>query len=72
MTNLVCRICKGNHLTIKCGKKKENKVCLNNKLNKSVICNKIKPKKNFRTYTVKIENLPDDITIDELYKLTNE
>lgn len=88
MSQLVCKKCGGNHLTIKCGKKKkqnDSKSKIDNKSkdgykskidNKSKI-NKFKTNTKYKEYkgkrsekfTIKISNLPSDITIQELNEL---
>jgi hypothetical protein len=60
---LQCRKCGGPHITIKCGKIEEPK--------KQVI--EQKQKSNYRknkVYTIKINNLPEDMSENEMQELT--
>ena len=66
MSSLICRKCKGNHLTIKCGK-----IDKTNNYNKKY--NSYNKKTKFKNkYTIKIENLPNDITVSELNYLVKD
>ena len=67
MSLIVCKKCSGPHLTIKCGKEPKPKE------------KEIEIKKTPRVYldkkkcvTVRISNLPNDITIEEIEDLMNE
>ena len=53
---IVCKKCSGNHLTLKCGKEIKTKPILKE--------NTIPDKR--KTVTVRLSNLPDDITVGEL------
>ena len=70
MPVLVCKKCNGNHLTIKCGKEK--------KVISEIVQIKHSPKLrqkefiNKKLTCVKISNIPDDLTIDELNELMIE
>jgi RNA recognition motif-containing protein len=65
MAKLKCKKCNGNHLTIKCGKKK-----ISPRLNKKFSVNKFSANKKLTC--VKISNIPNDLTIYELKDLTQE
>lgn len=80
MTSLIqCRKCGGPHVTLKCGKEKQN---LNELLNTKFPQNVNKPE--IKTYqkpvfidkkkivTVCIANLPEDMTVEELTELVSE
>ena len=66
MSSLIkCRKCNGPHVTIKCGKEKvEIKESPNYKTSSYIDKRKI--------VTVRISNLPEDITVNELTDLVNE
>jgi RNA recognition motif-containing protein len=61
MSLLQCKKCNGPHLTIKCGKEPIKEIVISTKPH--VYFNKTKQT------TVKISNLPDDITVNELDEL---
>ena len=70
MSSLIkCRKCNGPHVTIKCGKEKIEKV-------EKPISNYEYSKKTYidkrKIVTVRISNLPEDITVDELTELVSE
>ena len=74
-----CRKCGGDHLTIKCGK--ENKTVINQLDNNKDITKWHAPKKTYNNtnkqtyhtiYRIKISELPNDITFDEMTDLMNE
>jgi len=73
---LVCRKCGGSHLTIKCGRLQNDKQNVSNQLpSKQIFENK---KYNFHTdikknkiYGIKISNLPNNMTNEELMELTS-
>ena len=78
MASLIkCRKCGGPHVTLKCGKEKQNlETVLENKFTPKPINNhehemsrKIDKRK---IVVVKISNLPDDITVPELNELVSE
>lgn len=66
---LICRHCKGNHLTIQCPKKKKKTIVLNTNKSNNI-------KKNYKNIQpkllVKISPLPKDLTKKELSELLNE
>ena len=70
---LSCRKCGGSHLTIKCGKTPDNSIpCINNSVNsinnvkKEYVQDYTRPRKfNKKTWTVKIGELPVDMTEEE-------
>ncbi len=85
MASLIkCRKCGGPHVTLKCGKEKQNL--------DTVLENKFKPDNNYnnnnnnhkiyhnnhhkidkrKIVVIKISNLPDDITVPELNELVSE
>ncbi len=85
MASLIkCRKCGGPHVTLKCGKEKQNL--------ETVLENKFKPDNNYnnnnnnhkiyhnnhhkidkrKIVVIKISNLPDDITVPELNELVSE
>lgn len=80
-SKIVCRKCQGPHLTIKCGKEKENKV--EEKIKKQI---DEKPRRDFKdrdTYPrrdfksskhgkVKVSNLPNNILEEDLYELLKD
>ena len=55
---LICKKCKGNHLTIKCNKNQKKQIKKN-----------VTKNKNINLFCIKISNLPDDVTIKELNDL---
>lgn len=79
MASLIkCRKCGGPHVTLKCGKEKQDlNIVLDNKFTK--VENKVDTK-NYNNVridkrkiaVVKISNLPDDITVNELNELVSE
>ena len=85
MASLIkCRKCGGPHVTLKCGKEKQDlEIVLENKFTPKLIDNEIN-KYNYKTHdmskridkrkiaVVKISNLPDDITVSELQELVSE
>ena len=74
MSAIVCKKCKGPHLTIKCGKQKKKETSSQTKNNRNQHYNK----KSFnridksKKVCVKISNLPEDITLKELNDLLQE
>ena len=82
MSSLVCKKCGGNHLTIKCGKNKNKSNDKNNSNDKNKSKNKKYSKdknksnngkstkeKSNKKFTIRISNLPNDITVKELNEL---
>lgn len=65
MPGLKCKKCNGNHLTIKCGKNKKSE----NKKSPNTIKRNIVHKK---LTSVRMTNIPDDLTICELKELLVE
>ncbi len=78
MTSLIkCRKCGGPHVTLRCGKEKTEPQIITiepkNEIKKPFIKQFNKPYIDKRKIvTVRISNLPDDITIDELTELMSE
>ncbi len=78
MASLIkCRKCGGPHVTLKCGKEKQDiNTILNNKFNNNYNNNyKNNNKKEYekrKITTVRISNLPQDVTVDELTELISE
>ena len=72
MPGLNCKKCGGPHLTLKCGKT-QSKSKYNNKKNNTRYNNKY-PKNNYNKekFCVKISNIPEDLTVRELYDLIKE
>ena len=81
---IVCRKCSGNHLTMKCGREPDKKIDpIINEIQKPEIHREEYKSKNtdykskntdynykrYEKYTVKLSELPDDITESELYRL---
>lgn len=66
MAGLKCKKCNGNHLTIKCGKEKSNN------FNKKSPQIRNKFSSNKKLTCVKMSNIPDDLTIEELSGLMIE
>ena len=85
-TNLKCRKCGGAHFTIKCGKEKNPEIIIESNIKQNDIDNKKqyefkKSENNFRnkfqstnkiTYRVKLSELPNDMTEEEMLELTSE
>jgi RNA recognition motif-containing protein len=83
ITKLKCRKCNGNHLTIKCNNKNKDlqyvntNIQTNNKYNELPSVNH-NTRINYNTpiynkyYKVKMSELPNDITENELYELLQE
>jgi RNA recognition motif-containing protein len=84
MSLIKCRKCGGPHVTLKCGKDKQDlTIILDNQFPQVKQENKPKYEKHDRNdrnefldkrkiVTVKISNLPDDITVEELNELISE
>lgn len=75
MTSLIkCRKCGGPHVTIKCGKEKQNlDIILEEKFPSKIReHNRTSNIDKRKLVTVKISNLPDDITQTELTSLVSE
>jgi hypothetical protein len=81
MSSLIkCRKCGGPHVTLKCGKEKQNLDQFLNDKYPPIINTDYKSSNQFnkvyidkrKISTVRISNLPDDITVDELTGLVNE
>lgn len=73
MPKLVCKKCRGPHLTIKCGKENKKKVeekPVNKRFNEKRFNNRRSDNIDKSKVTViKMSNLPDDITLSELNEL---
>ncbi len=86
---IICRKCGGPHVTLKCGKEKQDiNVILDNKFNKPInnyhnnnYHNNNYHNNNYHNYqynekrkitTVRISNLPHDVTVEELTELISE
>lgn len=67
---LQCRKCGGPHITIKCGKITETIQEIIPKNNIVKQNNQKRNYKNNKTYTIKISNLPEDMTENEMQELT--
>lgn len=84
MSLIKCRKCGGPHVTLKCGKEKQDlTTILDNKFSQPKIIENTEPKNNHKhnysqvidkrkIVTVRISNLPDDITVPELSSLVSE
>jgi|SaaInlV_165m_DNA_1040744.scaffolds.fasta_scaffold50614_2 hypothetical protein len=76
MSSIICKKCKGPHLTIKCGKQKKNENTLQTKNYKPKTGQHFKKSFNHidksKKVCVKMSNLPDDITLKELNDLLQE
>ena len=77
---LKCRKCSGSHLTIMCGKDIQistvspiiNNVNTNNNTNNNINTNNKNKNKDYKKYTVKISNLPNNISNYEMMELTHD
>jgi RNA recognition motif-containing protein len=78
MSLIKCRKCGGPHVTLKCGKDKQDlTIILDNQFPQVKYENKPKNDKNEyidkrKIVTVRISNLPDDIIVEELNELISE
>ena len=80
MSLIKCRKCGGPHVTLKCGKEKQDlTTILDNKFAPPIINNNNYHKHNYsekidkrKIVTVRISNLPYDITVPELSSLVSE
>lgn len=78
MSLIKCRKCGGPHVTLKCGKEKQDlTTILDNKFSQPKLIENNNYKQNIKIdkrkiVTVKISNLPYDITVPELNELVSE
>ena len=85
MSLIVCRKCGGNHLSIKCGKNKVEETVLEDKQDNSLLTEGVLEEKQNNSsnnqelrrqeprisYRVKVSELPNDMTEDEMMELCN-